>query len=32
MREQEKLVEDEFFRWKGDLDRVDDILVMGFEI
>lgn len=32
MREQLKLVENEFFSWKGENEQVDDVLVIGFEV
>lgn len=32
MTEQGERIADEFFRWKGELDQVDDVLVIGFEI
>ena len=32
MVKQKKLLEQKFHRWKGDLEQIDDILIMGFKI
>ena len=32
MQEQHGLVEKEFFSWKGDMEQVDDVLVLGFKV
>lgn len=32
MSEQEQMLEDEFNRWKGDEEQVDDVLVIGFKV
>ncbi len=32
MSEQKEILEEEFFKWKGDHDQIDDILVMGIKI
>lgn len=32
MEEQERLLREEFYSWKGDASQVDDVLVIGFKI
>ena len=32
MKEQERILEDEFLQWKGDHEQIDDILVMGIKV
>ena len=32
MREQELKLEEVFINWKGNLEQVDDVLVLGFKI
>ena len=32
MGKQEKLFAEAFEQWKGDIEQVDDVLLMGFEI
>jgi len=29
---QKQILEDEFYKWKGDYEQIDDILVMGLKI
>ena len=32
MKEQERILEDQFYKWKGDYEQIDDILVMGVKV
>lgn len=32
MGKQKKLLEQKFYNWKGEVDQVDDILIIGFKI
>lgn len=32
MKEQKRILEDEFYKWKGNHEQIDDILVMGIKI
>lgn len=32
MSEQKDVLEDRFIQWKGDLEQIDDVLIMGFRI
>ena len=32
MLEQKRILEDEFYNWKGTHEQIDDVLVMGIKI
>jgi hypothetical protein len=32
MREQKEILDDSIERWKGNLEQIDDILVMGIKV
>lgn len=31
-KEHESLIKDEFYRWKGDVEQIDDVIAMGIEL